>query len=128
MTRHISIEDYRAAMAKPAARSKYGAKKVICDGHTFDSHAEMRRYQELKLLQHAGKIRDLVLQPSYSIETGIYTADFRYADAQGVTRVEDVKGVATEACRMRLKLMAKLCVLVELVTKKSHPQYWRNGK
>lgn len=127
--RRISTEDYLAMVKGPKSkRSKLGARKCQCDGHVFDSQAEMRRYLDLRLLQRAGKIRDLVLQPSYSIETGIYTADFRYVDAQGRLHIEDVKGHPTEACRMRLKLMAKLGRLVELITKRSHPQYWKSER
>jgi hypothetical protein len=124
----ISVEEYRSRLAagsKRTRKSKHNNTKVECDGHVFDSKAEMRRYLDLRILQRAGKIHDLVLQPSYSIETGIYTADFRYIDTMGVTHVEDVKGHATEACKLRLKLMAKLGVLVELLTEQSHPQYWR---
>ena len=130
MTQRVSVEEYRnrlAAGSKRTRRSKHNNCKVQCDGHTFDSKAEMRRYLDLKLLRYRGLITDLVLQPSYSIDTGIYTADFRYIDAAGMTHVCDVKGHATEACKLRLKLMAKLGVLVELVTKKSHPQLWKKG-
>ena len=35
---------------------KYGNRKVEIDGVTFDSIAEARRYQELKLLETAGEI------------------------------------------------------------------------
>jgi hypothetical protein len=124
----ISVEEYRSRLAAGSKRtrhSKHNNAKVECDGNVFDSKAEMRRYLDLRILQRAGKIHDLVLQPSYSIETGIYTADFRYIDTMGVTHVEDVKGHATEACKLRLKLMAKLGVLVELLTEKSHPHLWR---
>jgi hypothetical protein len=129
MTQRISVEEYRSRLAagsKRSRKSKHNNCKVECDGYTFDSKAEMRRYLDLRILQRAGKIRDLVLQPSYSIDTGIYTADFRYVDASGVVHVEDVKGMRTDACNLRLKLMAKLGVLVELVTEQSHPQYWRS--
>lgn len=126
--RRISVEEYLANVrGSKSKRTKHNNRKVECDGHLFDSQAEMRRYLDLRLLLLAGKISDLVLQPSYSIEIGIYTADFRYIDAQGVTHVEDVKGHATEACKVRLKLMAKLGVLVELITQESHPQYWRQA-
>lgn len=38
------------------APNKYGAKKTVVDGVTFDSKAEARRYQQLKLMQQAGEI------------------------------------------------------------------------
>ena len=38
-------------------KSKYHNKKVIIDGIKFDSKKEANRYQELKLMQRAGKIK-----------------------------------------------------------------------
>ena len=38
------------------------AKKCQVDGIKFDSLKEARRYQELRLLERAGKIADLRLQ------------------------------------------------------------------
>ncbi|MDD3747626.1 MAG: DUF1064 domain-containing protein, partial [Anaerostipes sp.] len=43
--------------------SKYGARKTVIDGITFDSKREAKRYQELKLLEQAGEISYLELQP-----------------------------------------------------------------
>ena len=40
-------------------RNKYGNKKTVVDGITFDSRKEAKRYQELKLLEKAGEIKDL---------------------------------------------------------------------
>jgi hypothetical protein len=71
---------------------KYGAVKTTVDGIEFDSKAEARRYTELRLLEHAGEIRDLELQPRYELlpafvdAEGVrhraieYVADFRYVD------------------------------------------------
>ena len=36
-------------------RSKYGNRKTVVDGLNFDSQAEARRYQELKMLWRAGR-------------------------------------------------------------------------
>ena len=84
--------------------------KPVIDGITFDSKHEMQRYLELKLLERAGVIRDLELQPRYPIEIGgvqvrirsgryhktgrqvVYVADFRYFDAvKNYEVIEDVK-------------------------------------
>lgn len=92
---------------KPA--NKFGAVKVVIDGIKFDSTREAKRYEELKLLERAGKIRDLEVQPVYELVKSvkyknakrakpamIYTADFRYWDIEkGELVVEDVKSVAT---------------------------------
>lgn len=66
------------------------------DGIVFDSKREATRYGELKLLERAGGIRDLMLQPSWTIEIGgkklcRFTADFSYSDDSGTLTVEDVK-------------------------------------
>ena len=91
--------------------NKYGAKKTEIDGFVFDSKAESRRYSELKLLEKAGEIRDLELQPNYAIVVNktyiaAYFSDFRYFD---ITRkeivVEDVKGMKTPVYRLKKKLV-----------------------
>ena len=46
---------------------KYGNKKVIVDGITFDSRREARRYRELKLLERAGQIQNLELQKEFEL-------------------------------------------------------------
>ena len=74
----------------------------------FDSQKEARRYDELLLMLRAGEIRDLRLQPQFTIqesyvtETGErvrairYTADFSYIrEVSGEKIVEDVKSGPT---------------------------------
>lgn len=48
-------------------RSKYGAVRTTVDGVVFHSKREAARYQELRLLEKAGEIRNLELQPVYSL-------------------------------------------------------------
>lgn len=100
-----------------SSRSKYNANKVVSDGITFDSKKEFARWNELLLLQRAGKINNLKRQvkfeliPNQYIETIEYTpkthkqktvkklverstsyiADFVYTQ-DGKQVVEDVKG------------------------------------
>jgi hypothetical protein len=93
------------------SRHKYGAKAIEIDGHRFPSLAEGRRYEELKLMQRAGIIRDLQLQPRYPIRiSGVlvttYVADFKYFDVErGEETVEDVKGFVTDIYRLKKKLV-----------------------
>jgi hypothetical protein len=110
-------------------RSKYGAVKTLVDGVKFDSGREARRYQELKLLQKAGHIRNLELQPVFTLHAptmdddeplpkpserlGCYRGDFRYELSYTVSReggppvehwrvvVEDVKGFKTPLYRWK---------------------------
>ncbi len=92
-------------------RSKYGNKKTEVDNILFDSKAEAQRYRELKLMERAGVIRDLELQPRFELVVGgqrvcTYVADFRYFDtAAGAVIVADVKGKATDVYRLKAKLM-----------------------
>lgn len=99
-------------------RSKYNAKKVTIDGITFDSKKEAARYQELKLMERAGLIKDLELQPEYEliaayrrqdgkhIQAIRYRADFRYLDLRTSKRiVEDVKGMKTQVYLIKKKLL-----------------------
>lgn len=92
--------------------SKYHAKRTEVDGIVFDSKREAARYQELKLLQMAGKIESLELQPVYQLlvksgrSVGKYRADFRYFDVETQEWiVEDSKGVRTPVYRLKRKIV-----------------------
>lgn len=99
-------------------KSKYGNKKVTIDVDgvqvKFDSTAEYGRYSELKLLEKAGEIRDLILQPIYPLQESFkrrgktyrptyYIADFQYIKDDEMF-VEDVKGVATAVYQLKKRL------------------------
>lgn len=98
--------------------SKYHARKTVVDGITFDSKREAKRYQELKLLERAGAIRDLTRQVRYELIPAFdvdgkhyrptsYVADFVYTDtATGEEVVEDCKGYRTDVYRLKAKLFA----------------------
>lgn len=100
--------------------NKYNARKLSIDGHTFDSKMEAERYLELKALELAGEIGCLKLQPRFLLQEGFeyqgekirkmeYVADFQYTDMNtGATVVEDVKGVRTEAYKLKRKLFLSM--------------------
>lgn len=125
----MNINDFKKMFQ---TESKYKSKEVTVGGETFDSSKEYRRFCELKLLQRAGKIKDLqrqvkfVLIPTqyetferYSKKTGkrlkdgckvveqecAYIADFVYTNAEGKTVVEDTKGFKTKDYIIKRKLM-----------------------
>ena len=114
-------------------KHKYRAVKTTIDGITFASKREAKRYTELKILEKAGYITHLELQPEYPITiNGIkickYIADFRYftvraesnepsynskgewqtptltGDTEGQI-VEDSKGFKTPIYRLKKKLV-----------------------
>lgn len=91
--------------------SKYRAQPTVIDGIRFASKAEGKRYGELRLLEKAGRISELKLQPRYPLNSkdgtkvAIYVADFEYVDAfDGRVATEDVKGVVTPTFRLKQKL------------------------
>ena len=112
-------------------RQKYNAVKTSIDGHKFDSKAEAKRYTELKLLERAGEISNLELQPKYRCEISgklICTVipDFRYTDLRklgpqgqvGCVVVEDKKSPITRknpVYRIKKKLLEALFPGVEIV-------------
>lgn len=75
--------------------SKYLNKKTKVDGITFASMKEARRYSQLKLIEKAGKIKDLKLQVVYILAPSVkingrkrppirYLADFVYMERRDV--------------------------------------------
>ncbi len=90
---------------------KFNAVRTEVDGLSFASKAEAKRYAELRLLEKAGEVSNLRLQPRYEllvdnanypqdgrgrqVQIGRYIADFAYVriwNGRGKAIVEDVKG------------------------------------
>lgn len=94
--------------------NKYKNKKVQIDMYVFDSIAESRRYKELALLEKAGEIENLQLQPKFLLQESFkkngktyrkieYIADFMYEE-KGKVIIEDVKGMETKEFKIKRKL------------------------
>lgn len=90
--------------------NKYSAKKT----NGYDSKAEAKRAEELKLLQRAGKITDLQEQVPFELipkQAGeravVYKSDFTYWE-NGSFVVEDVKGMKTREYVIKRKLMLQV--------------------
>ena len=111
---HITLEEYKQLQQK--GKSKYKNEKVVIDGIRFDSQKESNRWQELKILQKGGAIKDLrrqihfQLQPGYKknnkhIQAIYYVADFvYYSFTEKKTIVEDTKGFRTEVYKLKKKI------------------------
>lgn len=56
---------------KPRIANKYRNIPTIVDGLQFHSKKEAARFGQLKLLQRAGKISDLRLQPTFAIVVAV---------------------------------------------------------
>ena len=97
-------------------KPKYGNRKVVRDGITFDSAKEARRWSELLLLERAGAIQNLRRQVKYELipsqriagkvveRACTYIADFVYEE-NGVEVVEDTKGFKTPEYIIKRKLL-----------------------
>lgn len=94
--------------------NKYRNKRTTINGITFASKGEANRYQELKLLERAGEISNLKLQPKFELQPKFrkngkthrainYIADFQYVE-NGQTVVEDFKGFETKEFLIKKKL------------------------
>ena len=95
---------------------KYHNRKVTINGEIFDSKKEAARWQELLLLQRAGKISHLNRQVTYElipsqyidgkcVERSVkYVADFVYKE-NGNLIVEDTKGMKTPEYVVKRKLL-----------------------
>ncbi len=112
--RELQRKNRKKANPRSKAMSKHGNKKVTIDGHVFDSKMEGKRYRELKLLERAGEISDIDLQPRYRLQDSFkydgttyrsinYTPDFRYKK-NGEVVVEEVKGFADTSYKIRKRL------------------------
>jgi hypothetical protein len=90
---------------------KYGNKPTEVEGITFHSKAEASRYSELRLLEKAGAIVALTVQPRWPLtvngyRVGTYVGDFAYSDVvSGRFIVEDVKGMRLPLYKLKAKLM-----------------------
>lgn len=98
-------------------QNKYRNQKTQMDMYVFDSAKEAQRYRELKLLEQAGEISNLELQPRFLLQESFkkngkiyrkieYIGDFKYIE-NGKTIVEDVKGLQTEVFKIKHKLFEK---------------------
>ena len=107
-------------MNKIRPRHKYGAIRDTSDGINFDSKVERRYYEKLKLLQKSGELVMFLRQPLFDIpgnpKTVPYRADFLEFWADGSVRVVDVKGVETEAFKVKKRIVEALYpVTIEVV-------------
>ncbi len=101
----------------PASENKYKAQKITVDRKTYASLKEANRHCELMVLEKAGIISDLREQVPFELipqqydDNGKvcehackYIADFVYKE-NGITVVEDAKGLKTEVYKIKRKLM-----------------------
>lgn len=95
-----------APVPKP---SKFRNIQTERNGEKFDSKLEANRFDDLKLMERAGEIRDLRAHVSFPLMVGddligAYEADAVYVEAAtGRKVVEDSKGVRTPLFRWKAR-------------------------
>ncbi|WP_050613314.1 DUF1064 domain-containing protein [Bacillus testis] len=98
--------------------AKYHNKKTVIDGITFDSKAEALYYEQLKQLKENKQIKDFELQPRFLLQEAFkkngktfrkieYIADFKVTNLDDSVEIIDIKGVETEAFKLKKKLFER---------------------
>lgn len=131
----VIVTEATGAPKGGAAKNK--GKRQLYNGHWFSSGEELHRYKVLEVYEEAGYITDLEPHPKFEVQPGFktvhgqtvraitYTADFAYENMDGVTVVEDVKGVKFEkgkpkpridpATKIRMKMFVRQYVNEALI-------------
>lgn len=100
-------------------RTKYRAIRTEVDGRSFASKLEARRYKQLRLMWATGEIRWFTCQVPFHLAPDVkYVADFLIVYADGRVVVEDVKGVETQAFKIKRKLFEPLYGPLTILTAK----------
>lgn len=112
---------HRHAFKRKKKVNKYGNTKVKRDGYTFDSQAEARYYDNLKLRRLGGDIVFFLCQVPMRLGGGIvYRVDFLEFHTDGTVHFIDVKGVETTEFAIKKKLVEHQYPLeIEIVKSKS---------
>lgn len=107
---------------KKKGRGKYGAIKTEVDGIIFHSKRESEYYRQYKILEKAGKLDNLKLQPVFPIiindqKICKVILDFSFRELPGgKVRFIDCKGLDTAISRLKRKLVEALYnIKVEIV-------------
>lgn len=115
----IEAVSHGAVEGSKTVTRKYRNKKTVIEGITFDSKKEAKRYGELRLLERAGEIDTLTLQPKFTLiptqrradgkaeRSVVYIADFMYRE-NGQFIVEDTKGFRTPDYIIKRKLLLQV--------------------
>lgn len=116
-----------------AVKRSPASERTSQEGIVFDSKAELRRWEELKLLERAGTIKNLKRQHRLPLTINgrdvkirsrgfpngrpcVYTADFSYIDSTGREVFEEHKGVWTAEARLRIAVVEAMYGITITVT------------
>ena len=113
----IDLSQYfTPAELKEMQPNKYHNIKTDVNGVKFDSAKEANYYADLLLLQKAGEVTAIELQPKFVLHPGYmrgrkkirpitYIADFRVTYKDGRVVVVDAKGVSTREYQNKVKML-----------------------
>jgi hypothetical protein len=108
-------------LGSPAPRpSKYRNRRDKRDGYGFDSKAEARYYDQLRLLVAAGEVLFYARQVPIDLGAGkVYRVDFIVIYADGRIRFVDVKGHETKVFKLKKALVEdKWPITIDIVKAK----------
>ena len=106
----------RLVISSKPRKHKYNAKPCEVNGIKYRSQKEMRRHQELLLMEKAGEITDLKREVPFILEPSVvingkkvrelkYFVDFMYHDKNGSPIFEDCKGYRTPVYKLKHHMM-----------------------
>lgn len=111
----MSAAEFRTGITKAEKPRKFRNEPIVVDGRRYASKREAEYCEDLIRLEKAGKIGGLELQKRFELlgPTGevicVYVADAAFWDHERDRfRVIDVKGVETEAFKLKRKMMRAL--------------------
>jgi hypothetical protein len=90
-------------------RHKFNAKRSEYSGIKFASKKELKRYQELELLQKYGEVLFFLRQIPIHLPAGTkYVLDYQVFWSNGEVTFEDVKGMRTPMYKLKKKQVEAL--------------------
>jgi hypothetical protein len=103
----MTAEEYRALVGSGKhRRRKYGNEPVTRLGYSCQSRKEAKRFDDLTVLRRTGEVRMFLWQVPFRLEGKVaYWLDFLVFWADGRITYEDVKGVDTEASRIKRRIV-----------------------
>lgn len=107
-------------------KNKYGAKKTVYGGVSYDSKAEAAYAQQLDLLVASGVVTHWERQIRYPLVVGTtkvctYVLDFLVTYADGTQRWVDVKGMRSGPSWSTFQIKSRLMAVCHGVTVEVYP-------
>lgn len=102
----MTIAEWKRLQKKPG---KYRNQPVVMDGQRFDSKAEAAQYGLLRQTIESGTLKLLLRQVPFRLHGNTtYRADFLCVWRDGKIEVREVKGVWTDAAKIKWRQVKEL--------------------